>query len=302
MTIRDCIFKKGVLPAMGADASFADTLYPGDWNQIDCRQKLELAQKNGTELEVYQQIMSHTHPRLQFYFLSRFPLTCQFLRARTSYVGTLSINSLLGHILGIGDRHLKNLLLCYHTGSLAYIDFGYMFEIGRILNIPERVPFRLTRELLALVPKPSCIWDSFLSDCLSVLELLRDHSRHISSAISIILDDVLAYWRHGENTDVKRKGPNENRLILDPLMDVSKNMEARKALMRVRHKLCGREFSPLSLFFMSPRPPSDTEVKLMPQLPDPEGVSKEVQLKILLSWATNDKLLAQMFVGWTPWI
>lgn len=32
-----------------------------------------------------------------------------------------------GYILGIGDRHLENILLNYQNGNLIAIDFGYSF-------------------------------------------------------------------------------------------------------------------------------------------------------------------------------
>ena len=47
-------------------------------------------------------------------------------------------------MLGIGDRHLQNILVDQHTAELIHIDFGVAFEQGKMLQTPEIVPFRLT--------------------------------------------------------------------------------------------------------------------------------------------------------------
>ena len=53
-----------------------------------------------------------------------------FLTLRTEFAKTLAVSSLFGYILGIGDRHLENLLIDIKTGGIIQIDFGrviYMY-------------------------------------------------------------------------------------------------------------------------------------------------------------------------------
>ena len=54
----------------------------------------------------------------------------------------------VGYILGLGDRHVMNILIDCAGGELVHIDLGIAFEQGRILNTPETVPFRLTRDIV----------------------------------------------------------------------------------------------------------------------------------------------------------
>ena len=56
--------------------------------------------------------------------------------------------------MGIGDRHLENVLLDVNTGSVVPIDFGRSFGIGvQKLPVPELFPFRMTRQFTnAFVP------------------------------------------------------------------------------------------------------------------------------------------------------
>lgn len=50
--------------------------------------------------------------------------------------------------MGLGDRHLSNILIHDRTCEAIHIDFGVAFDAGLLLPIPELVPFRLTRNLV----------------------------------------------------------------------------------------------------------------------------------------------------------
>jgi hypothetical protein len=50
--------------------------------------------------------------------------------------------------VGLGDRHVQNILIDTQTADLIHIDLGIAFEQGKILPIPETVPFRLTRDIV----------------------------------------------------------------------------------------------------------------------------------------------------------
>ena len=57
--------------------------------------------------------------------------------------------SIVGYILGLGDRHFKNIMLERYTGKIVHIDFGDCFEKAQTRDLkPEKVPFRLTRMLV----------------------------------------------------------------------------------------------------------------------------------------------------------
>ena len=71
-----------------------------------------------------------------------------WLERRVSYTRSLAVNSMVGHILGLGDRHPSNILVERSTGKVINIDFGDCFEIATLRDkFPETVPFRLTRML-----------------------------------------------------------------------------------------------------------------------------------------------------------
>ncbi len=55
--------------------------------------------------------------------------------------------SVVGYLLGVGDRHLDNILLDLHSAELVHIDFNVCFDKGARLRVPEVVPFRLTQTM-----------------------------------------------------------------------------------------------------------------------------------------------------------
>ena len=55
---------------------------------------------------------------------------------------------MVGHILGLGDRHTNNILIDNTTGELIHIDLGVAFDQGKVLPMPEKIPFRLTRDIV----------------------------------------------------------------------------------------------------------------------------------------------------------
>jgi FKBP12-rapamycin complex-associated protein len=57
--------------------------------------------------------------------------------------------SMVGYVLGLGDRHPSNLMLDRMSGKITHIDFGDCFEVAMTREkFPEEIPFRLTRMLI----------------------------------------------------------------------------------------------------------------------------------------------------------
>lgn len=68
---------------------------------------------------------------------------------RTNYTRSLAVMSIVGYVLGLGDRHPSNLMLDRMSGKIIHIDFGDCFEVAMAREkFPEKIPFRLTRMLI----------------------------------------------------------------------------------------------------------------------------------------------------------
>ena len=71
-----------------------------------------------------------------------------WLERRSTFTRSLAVNSMVGHILGLGDRHPSNFMIERNTGQVIHIDFGDCFEVAMHREkFPEKIPFRLTRML-----------------------------------------------------------------------------------------------------------------------------------------------------------
>ena len=48
--------------------------------------------------------------------------------ARVTYARTLAVMSVIGYIVGLGDRHGENILLDSTTGGIMHVDFNCLFN------------------------------------------------------------------------------------------------------------------------------------------------------------------------------
>lgn len=70
----------------------------------------------------------------------------QWVDLTRNFTLSTALMSMIGYIIGLGDRHLRNIMVQKHTGCVVHIDFGECFESASNRTIfPEKVPFRLTR-------------------------------------------------------------------------------------------------------------------------------------------------------------
>ena len=56
------------------------------------------------------------------------PTSEQWLERRMNYTHSLAVMSMVGYVLGLGDRHPCNLMLDSHNGKVIHVDFGDCFE------------------------------------------------------------------------------------------------------------------------------------------------------------------------------
>ncbi|TPX18728.1 uncharacterized protein E0L32_002585 [Thyridium curvatum] len=118
-----------------------------------------------------------------------------WLERRTNYTRSLGVMSMVGYILGLGDRHPSNLMLDRITGKIIHIDFGDCFEVAmKREKYPERVPFRLTR-MLTYAMEVSNIEGSFRITCEHVMRVLRDNKESVMAVLEAFIHDPLLTWR-----------------------------------------------------------------------------------------------------------
>ncbi|KAK4401593.1 Serine/threonine-protein kinase SMG1 [Sesamum angolense] len=109
------------------------------------------------------------------------------------FSGSVAAMSIVGHILGLGDRHLDNILIDFSTGDIVHIDYNVCFDKGQRLKIPEIVPFRLTQTIEAALGLTG-IEGSFRANCEAVLGVLRKNKDIILMLLEVFVWDPLVEW------------------------------------------------------------------------------------------------------------
>ena len=216
------------------------------------------------KVKLYRSVKQQFTPVLHYFFLERFFHPQQWFYSVTNFTSTLSISSIVGYIVGLGDRHLRNIMIDSATGQLIHIDFGILFEKGRLLSVPEMVPFRLTRELVDCLGLEGV--DGLLrAQMESCLRLLRRHKDLIVTILEVFLHDPLNQWK-------TPTGRSENEVVDNV------NTSAEQVLFRIENKIMGRDMQ------------------------NTESISVEKQVDVLLKAAMNEDNLAMMFHGWSAWL
>ncbi|KAF2097118.1 FAT-domain-containing protein [Rhizodiscina lignyota] len=118
-----------------------------------------------------------------------------WLGRRTNYTRSLAVMSMVGYILGLGDRHPSNIMLDKVTGNIVHVDFGDCFEVAMHREkYPERVPFRLTR-MLTYAMEVSNIEGSYRTTCEHVMRVLRQNKESVMAVLEAFIHDPLLTWR-----------------------------------------------------------------------------------------------------------
>ncbi|KAI9209819.1 armadillo-type protein [Polychytrium aggregatum] len=195
-----------------------------------------------------------------------------WLERRTNYSRSLATMSMVGYILGLGDRHPSNLMLHQFTGKVIHIDFGDCFEVAMHRDkFPEKVPFRLTGMLINAM-EVSGIEGHFRITSEHVMRVLRDNKDSLMAVLEAFVYDPLLNWKllskgNTENASAdsspvrpnaspddasamlnSRKSPRRDAEPDDDPDGTSQpellNAQALSVVSRISNKLTGRDFKP----------------------------------------------------------
>jgi len=266
--------------------------YPGDWKSLDCRKKIQAGDNSGRPRhEVYQELMEHFNPVFRHFFLERFPDPAVWFERRLSYTRGVATSSIVGYVVGLGDRHVQNILVDCNTAELVHIDLGVAFEQGKFLPTPETVPFRLTRDLVDGMGLTG-VEGVYRRCCEKTMEVMRTSQESLMTVVEVLLYDPLSSWtlspekrkalqQKAEEDDVPSASAvgdcldstlgTENLAVEDNV-----NKMAKRMLLRLKQKLDGVE--------------------------DGVHLSVSGQVNHLIREAMDPKNLCRLFPGWQPWV
>lgn len=256
-----------------------------------------------------------------------------WLGRRTNYTRSLAVMSMVGYLLGLGDRHPSNLMLDRYSGKILHIDFGDCFEASMNREkFPEKVPFRLTR-MLEKAMEVSGIEGNFRSTCENVMQVLRTNKDSVMAMMEAFVHDPLINWRlfnfnevphmptlvstHATavvNSDESsnrhltqpQRGARERELLqaVNQLGDANEVLNERAVVVmaRMSNKLTGRDFSTCaSIPTNSNQHSVDQSTMISGDRSEVDhGLSVKLQVQKLICQATSHENLCQNYVGWCP--
>jgi serine/threonine-protein kinase ATR len=119
-------------------------------NYQELQIKMNQAAASPSNIHIFtEDILGRYPPVLTEWFIAQFPNPSAWFAARLKYTRSCAVMSMVGTILGLGDRHGENVLLEEGNGGIFHVDFNCMFDKGMTFPQPECVPFRLTHNMEA---------------------------------------------------------------------------------------------------------------------------------------------------------
>uniref|UniRef100_A0A3Q2WGJ8 non-specific serine/threonine protein kinase n=1 Tax=Haplochromis burtoni TaxID=8153 RepID=A0A3Q2WGJ8_HAPBU len=120
----------------------------------------------------------------------------EWWRVTQSYARSTAVMSMVGYIIGLGDRHLDNVLIDMTTGEVVHIDYNVCFEKGKSLRVPEKVPFRMTHNI-EMALGVTGVEGIFRLSCEQVVQIMRRGRETLLTLLEAFVYDPLVDWTAG---------------------------------------------------------------------------------------------------------
>ena len=267
--------------------------FPKDYKHTRCRKEISDAQSKplAQRIQAYKTVCEHFHPVMRFFFMEHFLDPEVWFQKRLNYSRSTAAISILGHVLGLGDRHGHNILLDEKTGEVVHIDLGVAFEAGRVLPVPEVVPFRLTRDLVDGMGLTG-VEGVFRRCCNFTLEALRRDQDSIMTILDVLRYDPLYSWSVSPLRLARMQEDQDAIAAADET--VAAGTAAPSTATSVRSGALGTK--------RNQNEPSEADRALTVVAKKlGKSLSVEATVNELIQQATDEKNLASLYCGWAAY-
>uniref|UniRef100_A0A674EXF0 non-specific serine/threonine protein kinase n=1 Tax=Salmo trutta TaxID=8032 RepID=A0A674EXF0_SALTR len=271
-------------PQKGAHTRFC----PQDWTSITCRKKMMESQRLGSsgKTQAFSEVCQNFQPVFRYFCMERFLDPAVWLEKRLAYTRSVATSSIVGYIVGLGDRHIQNILIDEQTAELVHIDLGVAFEQGKILPTPETVPFRLSRDIVDGMGITG-VEGVFRRCCEKTMEVMRSSQEALVTIVEVLLYDPLFDWTMNPLKAFYLQQQHDELSLLPWAQGLwwcarnisdsqSFNKVAERVLLRLQEKLKGVE--------------------------DGRVLSVGGQVNLLIQQAMDPNNLSRLFPGWQAWV
>jgi len=217
----------------------------------------------GADADLFaEKVLKSYPPVFHKWFVQQFPEPSAWFAARIRYTRSCAVMSMVGTILGLGDRHGENILYEEGNGGTFHVDFNCLFDKGLTFSKPERVPFRLTHNMVDAMGMYN-FEGPFRKSSEITLKLLRQHEDTLMTILeAFVYDPTLDLLNKKPEKKRKEGVPQTAQGVLDTIQR------------KVKGYLAGETV--------------------------PLGV--EGQVDELIRQATDHTYLAGMYIGWCSFL
>jgi serine/threonine-protein kinase ATR len=142
-------------------------------------------------------------PIFHEWFLEMFPEPSTWFTNRQAYARTTAVMSMVGFVLGLGDRHGENILYDATCGDTVHVDFNCLFDKGRTFEVSEKVPFRLTQNIVDGFGVMG-VEGVFRRSAEVTMKILRANHEALMSVMESFVHDPLLEWSVKKSTKSKK--------------------------------------------------------------------------------------------------
>lgn len=112
---------------------------------------------------------------------------------KSRFMYSLSVSSCISYIIGLGDRHLDNIMI-NKKGQLFHIDYGYIME-NPMTTIFEMPQIKVTNEIIDFLGGSNSIYyDKFKKLVIKIYNILRANRNLINIYFKLICDEGYLKW------------------------------------------------------------------------------------------------------------
>jgi serine/threonine-protein kinase ATR len=145
------------------------------------------------------------------WFLRTFPDPTAWYSSRLSYAHTAAVMSMVGYVLGLGDRHGENILFDSKSGDCVHVDFNCLFNRGETLEVAEVVPFRLTHNMIHALGATG-YEGAFRKSCEITMSLMRTECDTLLCVLKTFIHDPLVEWEKVKGQPTSHDATNEKAI------------------------------------------------------------------------------------------
>ncbi|KAG6016356.1 hypothetical protein E4U54_001662 [Claviceps lovelessii] len=239
-------------------------IYP-DYNLL--KQLMEDACASESKIRLFtDDVLGRFPPMLPLWFIQQFPNPSAWFAARLKYTRSCAVMSMVGTILGLGDRHGENVNLEEGNGGIFHVDFNCLFDKGLTFAKPERVPFRLTHNMVAAMGIYG-YEGPFRKSSELTLSILRQQEETLMTILEAFIYDPTLDLQKEKRTS--RRGDHHAGVV---------RLQPQSVVDSIKRKVRG----------------------LLPNESIP--LSVEGQVDELIKQAVDARNLAAMYIGWCPFL